>query len=119
MGVFGVMTMKRVSMAVLAGFLLAGTVAGPAMAASVCLRVRDIRNSDAAKDGGSITFKMADGKTYRNDLEGKCQDLWFNGFTWTLHSDQVCDGELGIKVLRSGEVCKLGKFTEVTSAPKG
>jgi hypothetical protein len=105
-------------MAVLAGLVLAGAIQ-PAAAAGVCLRLRDIKSSDAAKDGSAITFKMNDGKVYRNDLGGKCPDLWFNGFAWTLHSEQVCDGELGLRVLRSGEVCKLGKFTEVTPAPKG
>ena len=117
--VSGVTIMKRIAMAVLAGLVLAGAVAEPAAAANVCLRVRDIKNSTPAKDGSSITFTMADGKAYRNDLGSKCQDLWFNGFEWTLHSDVVCDDELGLTVLRSGEVCKLGKFTQITPAPKG
>jgi hypothetical protein len=117
---FGATTMKRVSMAALAGLLLAGAASGPAMADKVCLNLRDIRSSDPSPDGGSITFKMNDGKTWRNDLQGRCPDLRFNGFAWTLHQDSVCENENSFRVLRSGEVCKLGKFTQMTApAPRG
>jgi hypothetical protein len=88
-------------------------------AAAVCLNVRSIKNSDVSKDGTSITFEMKDGKIWRNDLAGSCPDAWFNGFAWTLHADTVCDNELGLRVLRSGQVCKLGKFTQITPAPRG
>jgi hypothetical protein len=110
--------MKTLSMATLTAAVLAVSLQ-PAFAAGVCLRVRDIKNSDAAKDGTSITFTMNDGKVYRNDLGGRCADLQFNGFAWVVRSDEVCDNESGIRVLQSGEVCKLGKFTQITPAPKG
>jgi hypothetical protein len=105
-------------MAMLAAAVLAVSLQSAA-AANVCLRVKDIKNSDAAKDGTSITFTMNDGKVYRNDLGGRCNDLQFNGFAWTVRSDEVCDNETGIRVLQSGQICKLGKFTQVTPAPRG
>ncbi|HWC63099.1 MAG TPA: hypothetical protein VG501_05710 [Rhizomicrobium sp.] len=112
--------MKRMSIALLTGLVVAGAMAGPAMAASVCLNTRDIKSSDPAPDGASITFKMNDGKVWRNDLKGRCPDLKFNGFAWTLHEDQVCENQNSFRVLRSGQVCVLGKFTQVTTpAPPG
>ena len=110
--------MRILSMATLAFAVLAVSLQ-PVSAAGVCLRVKDIKSSDAAKDGASITFTMNDGKVYRNDLGGRCNDLQFNGFVWTVRSDEVCDNENGIRVLQSGQVCKLGKFTPVTPAPRG
>jgi hypothetical protein len=109
--------MRKLSLAMFAGLLLAGAAAEPA-AASVCLTVEDIANSHAARDGASITFTMADGKIWRNDLQGKCPDLAFNGFVWSVHADQVCENGQSLRVLGSGEVCELGKFTQMTSAPK-
>jgi hypothetical protein len=110
--------MRKLSLAMLAGLLLTSTAAEPA-AAAVCLNVLNIANSHSARDGASITFTMTDGKIWRNDLKGKCPDLAFNGFVWGVHGDQVCENGQSLRVLQSGEVCELGKFTQVTSAPKG
>lgn len=110
--------MRKLSLAMFAGLLLASAAAGPATAA-VCLNVEDIANSHPARDGASITFTMADGKIWRNDLKGKCPGLAFNGFVWDVHADQVCENGQSLRVLELGEVCELGKFTQMTSAPKG
>ena len=111
------MEMRHIfSKAILAGLAVSALAIQPAMA-GICLTVKDIKSSDVAKDGTSITFQMANGKIYRNDLAGKCPDAWFNGFAWTVHADQVCDDEPGMRVINSGEICHLGKFTQVTPAP--
>lgn len=104
------------SSVMLAGLVASAVAVQPAMA-GVCLTVKDIKSSDVAKDGTSITFEMRNGKIYRNELAGKCPDAWFNGFAWTIHADTVCDDEPGLRVINSGEVCHLGKFTEMTPAP--
>ena len=83
------------------------------------LNVKSIKSSDVAKDGTSITFEMKDGKIWRNELAGTCPDAWFNGFAWTVHADTVCDNEPGLRVINSGQICKLGKFTQMTPAPRG
>jgi hypothetical protein len=106
------------SIAILTG--LAAALAQPVQAANgVCLTVRNIADSQASKDGTSITFKMRDGELWRNDLKGNCPDLWFNGFSMVEHTDSICENEPGLKVIRSGEICQLGKFTKVTPAPRG
>ena len=105
------------SKAILAGLAVGALAIQPAMAEGVCLTVKDIKSSDVAKDGTSITFEMRDGKIYRNDLAGKCPDAWFNGFAWTVHADKVCDDEPNLTVINSGQICHLGKFTQMTPAP--
>jgi hypothetical protein len=110
--------MRKLSLTMPAGLLLASMAVEPA-AAAVCLNVEDIANSHAARDGASITFTMTDGKIWRNDLKGKCPGLGFSGFAWSVQADQVCDNSQLLRVLESGEICALGKFTQVTSAPKG
>ena len=107
-----------ISMVIFTG--LATMTAQPVLAASgVCLTVRNIADSQASKDGASITFKMRDGELWRNDLEGQCPDLWFNGFAMIEHADIICENEPGLRVIHSGEICQLGKFTKVTPAPRG
>ncbi len=64
---------------------------------------------------------MSDGRLYRNDLRGGCSDLKFTGFAWNINpSGQVCDNEpVNMRVIGSGQVCSLGKFTQVSAAPRG
>jgi hypothetical protein len=113
--------MKRLlSNMLLAGFA-ATAMAGPVVAKpKICLNLRDIASSDVSKDGSAITFKLHDGSLYRNDLLGRCPDLQFNGFAWVIRGpEQVCENMQSLRVINSGEVCLLGKFTQVTPAPKG
>jgi hypothetical protein len=110
------------SNAVPAGMALAALIAvQPASAAAkLCLNIHDISTTKANRDGTTITFKMRDGKMWRNDLEGRCPDLDIDGFSWVIRGiDQVCENEQRLRVLQSGEVCVLGKFTQITPAPKG
>jgi hypothetical protein len=111
--------MNRVSNILMAGVALAALVAQPAAAAGVCLNVKSIKSSDVSKDGSAITFEMRDGKIWRNQLKGQCPDIWFNGFAWRVQADTVCDNEPGLTVIRSGQICQLGKFTQMTPVPRG
>ncbi len=90
--------------------ILAGAIAAPASAAT-CIDSRDIVSSNS-KDGKTMVFKMRDGKTYVNHLQGVCSDLKFEGYSWVLHSGdtQVCENEQSLRVIQSGQVCTLGKF---------
>ncbi len=103
------------------GLALSTLASLPASAAGkVCLHVRDIASSTPASDGAAITFKMHDGRVWRNDLKSACPSLKFNGFAWRVPSSEtVCDDEVSLKVLQSGEICQIGKFTQLTSAPPG
>ena len=92
-------------------------LSGAAYAAPICLRTQDMVSTDPQKGGASILFKMRDGSTWRNDLHGRCPDLWFNtGFVWTIRNGDgtVCENEESLRVLRSAEICTLGKFTQIT-----
>ena len=98
-------------------FALAGLVvaASPALAANKCIDSRDIVSSKST-DGKSIVFKMRDGSTLVNHLQGECPDLKFNGFSWVLRSGdtEVCENTQPIRVIQSMEICTLGKFDPPT-----
>jgi len=108
--------MKKVisGVAVLAATIVAA-VAPAEAAGPICISTRNIVDTTAHRDGTSITFKMRDGSVWRNDLKGRCPDLKFNGFAWTTSNpaEQVCENEQTLEVFRSGEVCALGKFTQI------
>jgi hypothetical protein len=96
-----------------------GALASPALAAGkICLSTRHMESTTPKDDGTAITFKMRDGSVWRNDLHGRCPDLRFNGFAWTVRNPDgtVCEDEETLRVLRSGEICALGKFTQVAPA---
>jgi hypothetical protein len=100
--------------------LLAATAFSfPAWSANTCLRTRDIVSTDS-KDGKTLVFKMRDGRTLVNHLQGICPDLKFDGFSWVIRGglDDVCENEQTLRVLRSGEVCVLGKFDTPVIKPK-
>ena len=107
-------------------FLYAATFAAsvmailPAHAANICISTQDIADTQPQKDGKAIIFKMRNGKVWRNDLLGACPDLRFDGFEWTVRNpdETVCENQQSLRVLRSGEICELGKFTDVTPPPK-
>jgi hypothetical protein len=104
----------------LTALVLAGVAAAaPAFAQNTCIDSRDIVSSNS-KDGRTMVFKMRDGKTYVNHLQGVCSDLRFNGYSWVLHSGdtKVCEREQSLKVIQSGQICVLGKFDPPTM-PKG
>ena len=83
----------------------------PASAQSTRLRCLDVKNiSDtSSRDGGeTLTFKLRDGRTVVNRLMQKCDALRFGGF--------ACQT---LRVLVTGEICRLGKFdTPIKSASR-
>lgn len=91
--------------------------ASPA-AAAMCVQSRDILSTNS-KDGKLMTFKMRDGRVLVNHLQGVCSDLRFEGFVWVLRgTEDVCENQQSLKVLRSGQTCLLGKFDVVKDKPK-
>jgi hypothetical protein len=90
-------------------------VSAPAFAANICIDTRDVVSSKS-KDGKTMVFKMKDGTTLVNHLQGTCPDLKFNGFSWVSHSGdtKVCENEQSLSVLQSGQICVLGKFDAPT-----
>ena len=103
--------MKKILPALtLAGVLTGLAIAAPAYA-NTCLDTRKMVSS-SSKDGRIMVFKMRDGATWVNHLQGFCPDLKFTGFTWQLHAGDtnVCENENTFSVLQSGQSCTLGKF---------
>ncbi len=95
---------------------IAMMAAAPAQAAGpFCLSTRNFESTEAHHNGGAIDFKMRDGSVWRNELRGRCPDLKFNGFIWTVRNPDatVCENENALTVIRSGETCALGKFTQI------
>ena len=99
--------MKKLVMALA---VLVGATA-PALADRICIDSRSVVSSKS-DDGKTMVFKMRDGTTLVNHLQGVCPDLKFNGFAWDLRSGdtQVCENAQSLKVLRSLQICTLGKF---------
>ena len=100
--------MKTVVMA-LAGLVVAAV---PALAQShICIDSRNIVSSKST-DGKTMVFKMKDGTTLVNHLQGSCSDLKFEGFAWDLRSGDtmVCENAQSLHVINSPQICVLGKF---------
>ena len=86
--------------------------------ARVCIATRDITGTHS-DDGKTLVFKLRDGTTRVNHLQGICSDLKFNGFVWTVRGpEEVCEGQQSLRVLQSGQVCVLGKFDLPVSREK-
>ena len=59
-----------------------------------------------------------DGRILVNHLQGVCSDLKYEGFSWIIHgTDEVCENQQTLRVLRSGQICVLGKFDVVKDKP--
>lgn len=98
--------------------LAQATLAQTPAQAPICLSTRSIANTMPSQDGRAITFRMTDGSVWRNDLRGRCPDLKWDGFSWTTSNPmaQVCENEQTLTLMHTGEVCALGKFTQLQSA---
>jgi len=102
--------MKR-TMRGLATALAALSLASSALASPVCLQAYRIRNTTVV-DSRTVLFHMNDGTVWRNTLQTPCPALRFRGFSYVLRGeDAVCDNQVPIRVIESGQVCMLGKFT--------
>ena len=86
--------------------------------APICLSTRNIANTSPSPDGTAITFRMTDGSVWRNDLRGRCPDLKWDGFSWASSDpmERVCANEQTLTLMRTGEVCALGNFTQLQPA---
>jgi len=83
----------------------------------MCVQSRDIQSTNS-KDGKLLTFRMKDGRVLVNHLQGVCSDLRFEGFVWVLHgTDDICENQQSLQVIRSGQICILGKFDVVKDKP--
>jgi len=86
-------------------------------AANMCVQSRDIVSANS-KDGKLMTFRMRDGRVLVNHLQGVCSDLKYEGFSWVVHgTDEICENQQSLKVLRSGQICVLGKFDVAKDKP--
>src|SRR5476649_1833034 len=96
----------------------AAAAASPASAAPICVQLRDIVSTDS-KDGKLLTFKMRDGRILVNHLQGICTDLRYEGFSWVVQgTEDICERQQSLHVLRSGQICTLGKFDVIKDKPK-
>jgi hypothetical protein len=87
----------------------ATTLASPVLAATTCLDIHEI--VDTRSDGKIMEFRMRDGQTYINHLQGSCSTLKYYSFVWTVHGmGQICEYVQSLQVLNTGQVCTLGKF---------
>jgi hypothetical protein len=101
--------MKKIIVTTIAMMIAAAT---PALA-NMCVQARDIESTNS-KDGKLMTFRMKDGRVLVNHLQGVCSDLRFEGFEWTVRgTEDICENQQSLKVLRSGQTCLLGKFDVV------
>jgi hypothetical protein len=101
-------------------FILAATVAflaAPASAdqttetKSVCLQAHDVDHTHVLNDH-QILFYMRGKKIWLNTLQGRCVTLPFReGFAWESSFPEYCANAETIRVVQSGEVCRLGEFT--------
>jgi hypothetical protein len=82
----------------------------PVFAKNICLRNSEILNT-YSDDGKTLIFKMRDGRVLVNHLHGSCPGLKYDGLEWTLRGiEEVCENHQTLRVLRSGQICVLGKF---------
>jgi hypothetical protein len=92
-------------------------IAAAPASAGMCVQVRDIESTNS-KDGKLLTFKMKDGRVLVNHLQGICSDLRFEGFSWIVRgTEDICENQQSLKVIRSGQTCVLGKFDVVKDKP--
>ena len=77
--------------------------------AATCLNTDQIENS-GSPDGKVLILKMKDGKTWHTALQPACPGITANGFIWDIHGGQVCDNAQILKIVRTGEMCRIGNF---------
>ena len=58
-----------------------------------------------------ILFYMTGKKVWLNTLPSPCSMDNTDGFVWRTSINQYCDNLEIIKIIRTGQVCRLGKFT--------
>jgi hypothetical protein len=77
----------------------------------VCLDINRIDHTQVLNDH-QILFHMNGRKVWVNNLNGRCSTLTSqDGFVWDSSIPKYCDNLEIIRVLRTGQVCMLGKFS--------
>jgi len=88
--------------------------AAPALAdqsSSSCLPADDVNHTQVLNDH-QILFYMRNKKIWLNTLQARCVSLPIQeGFSFSSAFSEYCPNTETIRVVRSGEVCKLGGFT--------
>lgn len=111
--------MKSLLLGATALLLAGGAVAQPApeppQGHPVCLRPFDTPGPGGlihthVVDPRTILFYMPNGKVWVNHLKSQCRGLMFHGFEYVTHEDEICSNQTAIRVIESGEICKLGDF---------
>ena len=66
-------------------------------------------------DPQTILFYTPDGKVWKNVLATPCRGLMFHGFSYVTNYPELCSNAVAIRVIKIGEVCRLGTFVPYTS----
>jgi hypothetical protein len=75
---------------IIAAVALVAATTMPA-SANMCVMQRDILSTHS-DDGKNLTFKMRDGRTLVNHLQGICTDLRYEGFVWNVPgTEDICE----------------------------
>lgn len=77
---------------------------------SVCLDTYLIDHTTTV-NSSTLLFHMRDGKVWKNSLKAPCPSLKFYGFKFVTSEDEICSNAQAISVLKTDEVCALGRFT--------
>lgn len=107
--------MKAFALAVL--FALSPLLTVAAAANTVCLRVNEISET-RSPDGKTLFITMRDGTVWRSKLDIACPDLKFDGFVWVIHGGEVCEHMQTMRVIHSGQICRLGGLIREPAKPK-
>ena len=95
-------------------FFLLSSVSAQA-AGPICLNTDQIESSNSP-DGKVLVVTMKNGTVWHTPLSPPCPNIAFNGFSWDVHGGQVCESGQILRVLRSGEICGIGKFQQAKAA---
>jgi hypothetical protein len=66
-----------------------------------------------------LVITLKNGVVWAGALRGSCPDIRFNGFSWEVAGGQVCENMQSIRVLRSGQICTLGKLSPQAKGKPG
>jgi hypothetical protein len=84
----------------------------------VCLQSNLVDHTEIL-NRNQILFYMTGKKVWLNTLRAPCSIDRTDGFVWKSSIAQYCDNLETIKIIRTGQICMLGKFTpyEKTAKP--
>lgn len=92
------------------GFLATGTARADDANSQICLQSSQIDHTEIVNKN-LILFYMNGKKVWANTLPAPCGMDRSDGFIWRNSLPQYCDNLETVKIIRTGQVCRLGKFT--------